>query len=263
MERVKLEDGSFVSYDRYGDGPSLVLVHGAMGDHESTWAVVKGLLSPRFTVFAMDRRGRGETTAPRDRRLEEEFGDVAALIQAVGEPAFVLGHSGGAHCAMGGAAASPALVHKLVLYEPPVVDAVADGALARMEEAAAQGDWDGVVRTFLLEGPKVPQPFVDAARASPFWPPMVADAPATLADIRAFARYDFDASHFRGLTMPVLLLVGSESPRDNYVTDALARVLPNHQIAELKGQGHVAQAMAPQMFVEAVSSFLLGQHMPS
>jgi len=256
MERLRLEDGSFVSYDRYGEGPSLVLVHGAMGDHESTWEAVKGLLSLRFTVYAMDRRGRGETTAPQDRRLEDEFGDVAALIQAAGAPAFLLGHSGGAHCAMGGAAANPALVRKLVLYEPPVIDAVADEVLARMEEAAARGDWDGVVRTFLLEGPKVPQALVDAAQASPVWPPMVADAPATLADIRAFVRYDFDASHFRGLTMPVLLLVGSESPRDNYVTDALARVLPNHEIVELKGQGHVAQAMAPQMFVEAVTSFL-------
>jgi len=203
----------------------------------------------------MDRRGRGETTAPQDRGMEDEFGDVAALIQAVGEPTFVLGHSFGAHCAMGGAAANPNLVSKLVLYEPPQPNAMADDAMAKVEEAAGRGDWDGFVRAFLLEGPKIPQPLVDALQGSPFWPAMVADAPATLSDIRALVRYEFDAARFAALTMPVLLLVGSESPRDNYVTDALAGVLPDRRIAEL--QGHVAQAMAPELFVSTIADFLL------
>jgi pimeloyl-ACP methyl ester carboxylesterase len=157
---------------------------------------------------------------------------------------------------MGGAAANPALVRKLVLYEPPRLGAMPDDVMARIEQAAGQGDWDTFVRTFFLGGIQMPKPLVDRIQASPFWPPIVADAPATLSDFRAFAPYVFDASHFRGLTMPVLLLVGSESPRDYYLTDALAAVLSNHQIVELQGQGHGAQAMAPQMFVETVSKFL-------
>jgi pimeloyl-ACP methyl ester carboxylesterase len=214
-------------------------------------------LSQRFSVYAMDRRGRGETTAPQDRRLEDEFGDVAALIQAVGEPAFVLGHSFGAHCAMGGAAARPDLVSKLVLYEPPSPDRGTADLMEKLEEPASQEDWDRFVRTWLIDVVEIPTQVVDALHASPFWPLMIADAPATLCDARALARYDFDPSRVAGLTMPVLLLLGSESPRDNYVTDALVSVLPNQQIVELQGQGHVAHAMVPQMFVETVSAFLL------
>jgi len=259
MESLKLADGSVVSFERYGSGPPLVLVHGSMNNHETSWEAIKGLLSPRFTVCAMDRRGRGQTTAPKDRGMEEEFGDVAALIEAVGQPAFLLGHSFGAHCAMGGAAVRPELVSKLVLYEPPATDAMTDESLANVEEAAARADWDGFVRTFLLEGPKTPEPMVNMIQASPFWPPMVADGPATLSDIRTLVKYRFDPTRFASLTMPVLLLAGSESPRHNYVTDDLAAVLPNTRVVELQGQGHVAQAMAPQMFVDTVAGFLLGQ----
>jgi pimeloyl-ACP methyl ester carboxylesterase len=259
MESLKLADGSVISFERYGSGPPLVLVHGSMSDHESNWLPVKDLLSPQFTVYAMDRRGRGETTASKDRDMEQEFRDVAALVEAAGQPAFVLGHSFGAHCAMGGAAIRPELVSKLVLYEPPVSDAMTSASLARVEEAAARSDWDGFVRTFLLEGPKIPDPMVNAIQSTPFWPPMVADGPATLSDIRTLVKYRFDPARFASLTMPVLLLVGSESPRDNYVTDTLAAVLPDARIVELQGQGHVAQALAPQMFVDTVAGFLLGQ----
>lgn len=257
MERLTLEDGTFISYERYGEGPPLVLVHGSMADHES-WAAIKGLLIPRFTVYAMDRRGRGDTTAPQDRRMEEEFGDVAALIQAVGDPTFVLGHSFGAHCAMGGAAANPALVRKLVLYEPPSNDSpTTTGRMEKLEEAANQQDWDRFVRTWLIDVIEIPTQVVDALSASPFWPPLIADASATLCDAHALALYEFNPARFAALTMPVLLLVGTESPRGKYVTDALGGVLPDHEIVELQGQAHIAMQLAPQLFVETVSSFLL------
>ncbi len=258
MEQLKLENGTIISYDRYGEGPPLVLVHGSMSDHQSNWEMVKGPLSQRFTVYAMARRGRGQTTATEERRLEDEFGDVTALVEAVGEPTFLMGHSYGAHCAMGGAAAQPSLVSKLVLYEPPRPDALPASVLAELEEAARQGDWDLFFRTFLIHGLKIPPHVVDAIQASPFWAPRIADGPASLSDFRVISRYEFDPARFAALAMPVLLLAGSESPGDNYVTDAIAGVLPDHQIVELQGQGHVAMVMAPDLFVDTVSRFLLG-----
>ncbi len=258
MERLKLEDRTTLSYERYGEGPPLVLVHGSMSDHQSAWEMVKDPLSQRFTVYAMDRRGRGQTTATRERRPEDEFEDVAALIEAIGGAAFLIGHSYGAHCAMGGALAQPSLVSKLVLYEPPLPGVLPASVMAELEEAAGRGDWDLFVRTFVIQGPKIPPHVVDAIQASPFWAPMIADAPASLSDFRALSSYEFEPACFAALTMPVLLLVGSESPRDNYVTDAIASVLPDHQIVELQGQGHIATAMAPDLFVDTVSQFLLG-----
>jgi hypothetical protein len=37
MERMTLGNGVSVSYDKYGAGPYLVLVHGAFSNHRTNW----------------------------------------------------------------------------------------------------------------------------------------------------------------------------------------------------------------------------------
>ena len=43
MERVTAPSGITVSYDRYGQGPPLVLVHGGFSDHLTNWERVRPL----------------------------------------------------------------------------------------------------------------------------------------------------------------------------------------------------------------------------
>jgi pimeloyl-ACP methyl ester carboxylesterase len=79
-------------------------------------------------------------------------------------------------------------------------------------------------------------------------------------DVRALSRYRFDAERWRGLDVPVLLQIRSESPRHFYVTDALAPVLPNARVEVLPGQPHEGMTTAPEMYTEAVTNFLLGSN---
>ncbi|MGC2580017.1 MAG: hypothetical protein WA376_20800, partial [Terrimicrobiaceae bacterium] len=69
--------------------------------------------------------------------------------------------------------------------------------------------------------------------------------------------YEFAAERFRELRVPVMLQIGARSPRDLYVTDALAAVLPDVRIQELPGQAHEGMTTAPKMYAETVSRFLL------
>jgi hypothetical protein len=55
----------------------------------------------------------------------------------------------------------------------------------------------------------------------------------------------------------VVLQIGTESPRDLYITDALAAVLPDVRIQELTSQAHEGMTAAPEMYAEAVSRVLL------
>jgi pimeloyl-ACP methyl ester carboxylesterase len=96
MQRITSPDGVKVSYEKYGAGPCLVLVHGAFSDHRTNWEFVKPLFENQFTVHAIARRGRGETDATRNHSLEDESRDVVSVIRAIGEPVFLLGHSYGA-----------------------------------------------------------------------------------------------------------------------------------------------------------------------
>ncbi len=257
MERIASPTGATISYDKRGSGPPLVLVHGSSSDHETNWAFVMPLLTRRFTVHAVARRGRGETDATEGHGVEDEGRDVAALVEAVGAPVFLLGHSYGAQVALAAAARVPDRVRKLVLYEPPWPGILGEGALARLEGLTGTGDWEGFAAAFFRDVLSVPAGELDELRATELWPPIVADAEASLGDLRALSRYDFRADRFRGLDLPVLLQVGTESPRGLYATDALAAALPDARIEELPGQAHEAMTTAPGPYAEAVSRFLL------
>lgn len=257
MHRIQRPDDVTVSYEKYGTGPALVLVHGAFSDHRTNWEFVKPLLERDFGVYAIARRGRGDTTASDQHSLDDESRDLVAVIASIGEPVFLLGHSYGAHTALAAAAQVPHRVRKLVLYEAAWPAVIGNDILARLERLAQARRWDDFATTFFCDALHVPGDEVDALRATALWPPIVADAEASLRDLRALNRYQFTPDHFRDLHIPVLLQIGSESPRQLYVTDALAAVLPDVRIQTLAGQAHEGMTTAPEMYAAAVSRFLL------
>ena len=258
MNSLVTSAGVTVSYDTYGSGPPLVLVHGAFSDHDTNWEFVKPMLRERFTVYAIARRGRGGTDATEGHTLNDEVHDVVEVIHSIGEPVFLLGHSYGAHCALAAAALEPENVRKLVLYEPAWPSVVSREALTRLESFAATGQWDDLAVAFFRDSLFVPAEEINAQRTTELWPPIIADAPASLGDLRALTAHDFKAERCSGLGCPVLLQIGSESPRDLYVTDALAAVLANARIESLAGQAHEGMTTAPALYAGSVITFLLG-----
>jgi pimeloyl-ACP methyl ester carboxylesterase len=258
MDSVTSSDGATITYERSGSGPPLVLVHGGLGNGLASWFGVKPIFQRSFTVYAIDRRGRRETPETEGRSVELECEDVAAVVLAIGEPVFLVGHSYGAVCAAGAAALVPHSVRKLVLYEPPKGD-VLDAEFEALEEKAAQGDWEGLVYSFLQDILHVPQQELDMLSNSPLFTPLVEDGSATFGDMLALRQYDFEAERYAPLTMPVQFLVGAESPRpEMYSTDALQAVLPDATVTELPGQAHGALVLDPTPTAEKITHFLLG-----
>jgi len=147
QETVTSVDGTPIVYWRSGEGPPLVLVHGASADH-SRWTPVLPAFEQRFTVYAVDRRGRGGSGDSDDYTIEREFEDVAAVVDSLGEPANLLGHSYGALCALE-AALLTRNVRKLVLYEPGINVAGAEiytpglltGSRACWRRETGMGSW--------------------------------------------------------------------------------------------------------------------------
>ena len=77
-------------------------------------------LAERFTVVSIDRRGRGDSGDAERYAVGREAEDIAAVVDAIGEPVHLLGHSYGGVCALEAALLTPNLA-ALTLYEPAIV----------------------------------------------------------------------------------------------------------------------------------------------
>ena len=78
-------DGTTIAYDEVGSGPRLILVDAA-GHYRgfSSFAGLVDRLANDFTVFHVDRRGRGESTDTEPYAVQHEIDDIAALIDRAG-----------------------------------------------------------------------------------------------------------------------------------------------------------------------------------
>jgi 3-oxoadipate enol-lactonase len=101
-----------------GDGPAVVLVHGALCSSED-WRPQTRRLDDRFRVISPDLRGHGRSIAPYESCTIEQFAaDLNELVAALGAaPAVFVGHSLGARVVIEAAATCPREVSGLVLVD--------------------------------------------------------------------------------------------------------------------------------------------------
>jgi pimeloyl-ACP methyl ester carboxylesterase len=261
METVRSIDSTPIAYERSGSGPPLVLVHGAAGDHRR-WDVsgVREALARHHELYAMDRRGRGESGDALEYRLELEFEDVAAVVRSIDGPVDLLGHSYGALCALE-ASLRAENVRRLILYEPPIpLDGrpLADPeVVARVEALVSVGEREEALVVFLRDIAALEPDEIRILKEAPSWPSRVAATHTLPREERATDAYRFDPARFRAMTTPTLLLLGGESdPLYQAATRAVADALPLSRTVVLEGQKHVAMNTAPERFVREVVGFL-------
>jgi pimeloyl-ACP methyl ester carboxylesterase len=254
---VLAPDGTRIAYARSGAGPAVVLVHGAIGDRTS-FRAVEPILAARHTVIAVVRRGRvGSGDSAGAYAIEQEFDDLAAVVDSLGEPVAVVGHSFGATVALG-AALRTVNVRRLVLYEPSPGIRVVDPALvARLDDLLAAGDRETLLAVALAELAEFGPEDIEAYRRSPLWAPRVVAAHTIPRELRAEEAYAPDPAALAALAAPVLYLRGSESPgwaRRGAAT--IRSMVPGSRVAVLDGQGHMATVTAPQLLVDEIERFL-------
>jgi pimeloyl-ACP methyl ester carboxylesterase len=250
-KKVRSADGTQIAFDRWGDGPPVILVEAALHYRDfSSFGGLLPLLSREFTVYAYDRRGRGESTDTTPYAPDREVEDLAALIAEAGRSAHLYGYSSGALLAMR-AAAHGLPIGRMALFEPPLQD---DGAeapesdltteLAELVGAGRNGD--AVERFHRSIG--VPAEFVGSMRSTPEWAKMESIAhtliyDCTISDITTSAL-------LRSIEVPTLVL-DSEGSSDNLTGWAatVASQLPRGSHRSLAGEWHSVpdEVLAPAL----------------
>ena len=251
-----------------GTGPGVVCLH-SNASTSGQWRGLQELLSPTFRVFAPDLYGAGKSPEwPPDRviSLRDEVALIEPVLAMAQPPLALVGHSYGAAVALIAALATPGRIRALALYEPTlfsVLDAdtpppnKADDIRTVVREASRAvdaGDHDAAAERF-----------IDYWMGAGSWGQMPAQRKVPIAaSVASVGRWGHallteptPLEAFRSLRIPVLYMVGKASPAAAHgVARALTKTLPNVELVELDGLGHMAPVTHPEVVNPVIAQFL-------
>ena len=251
-----------------GEGQTVILVHGAIGDLRS-WEAVATKLATRYRVVTYSRRWhyphRGAVDGA-SYTAAIHTADLLGVMRHYGA-AHLVGHSyGAALCALA-ALHQPGLVQSLVLAEPSLfsllqlsdhgkrAEAEAAAASGRIPALLSQGQPERALREFLdiILGPD------GAKRISELGRGVMLDNLSTLMPMLAgmVSESPFTPQHAAGIKPPTLLLGGEQTPAIFRITiEELQKALPDARRVTLPGLSHGLHLENPEPLAEAVSDFL-------
>lgn len=244
---VTSKDGTSISYTAIGSGPALIHIYGAtcFKDFMPIKQDVKSF-AKAFTVYSYDRRGRGTSGDTPPWTVQKEVADIEALIDAIGKPVILYGHSSGAVLALEAALALGDNITKVVIYDASYISDNAEKPdYQKLEDSVASlvkaGSNGKAVRTF-MKGIGMPSVFVSLLPLFPGWKTMKRLAPTILYDI-ALTKETPPLKRLAAISVPVLILAGSKSPKViAKVQNMLAKAIPGNESRQLEGQDHMVGA---------------------
>lgn len=188
-------------YEKTGEGPPLLLLHGNGEDH-TIFDVLTPLLSQTHTVYAIDSRGHGASNPTDEYSYQDMAEDIAQLITALEiEDAALYGFSDGGIIGL-----------LLALHHP--------GLISQLMISGANLNPRGMKRTFLH---KVKQHYKKSGNPLER---MMLEEP------------DIKPSALANIQIPVLVLAGEHDIIKSAHTKLIAEKLPNAQLAIIKGEDH-------------------------
>ncbi|HET7806452.1 MAG TPA: alpha/beta hydrolase [Pseudolabrys sp.] len=244
--------GISLKYFAAGTGEPVVLLHCTAGSGRQ-WAGMVEALRPDFRAIAPDLCGYGGTAhwpGNGTFNLAVEADLVAALLDMLGKPAHIVGHSYGGAVALQFASRHPRYLKTLTLIEPASFHLLRDGddiderAFRQISEVAATvasavncGDYMGGMRRF-----------VDYWGGEGTWATLPASQRPALAARISKVTLDFwgtlndpmRQADLASLRMPTLVVSGGQSPLPTRrICFHLARMIPDVTAETVAGAGHM------------------------
>jgi pimeloyl-ACP methyl ester carboxylesterase len=235
-EFVTAGDGIELAYERLGDGPAIMLVHGFGSSRVQNWKSTGwygGLTDAGFSVVALDCRGHGESSKPHDPAFyghDRMAEDVSVVMQSCDLPdAMVLGYSMGGFIGLRLLASSPGHVRKLAIAgvgENYLEDRITSpGARSMLADALLTPDKDAIT-----------DPRAKMFRAFADQPGK--DRLALAACMRAMSPH-LPLDVLSQLQRPVLVVAGSEDDTAGR-PQPLAAAIPGARAVTIAGRDHMS-----------------------
>ena len=248
-------------------GIPIVLLHATLSLSVQLIGLAR-LLAVRGPVFALDRRGSGESAMPVPRPLDVvvHVADIAALLDAEEiTAALLIGHSFGGVVALEAAARLPGRVCAVIAWEPPfgpLADAETRAGFATLATATGRAYMAGgaaaAAATFLdgVAGDGAWQSLPDRARAF-----IAAQGDGAYVDA---ALGGLDPGGLSRIVAPVTILTSTASePFYGPIARAVVERIPGARLVVLDGLRHTAPITAPEPVAAAILEAIAGAGIPT
>jgi pimeloyl-ACP methyl ester carboxylesterase len=257
MEVVRT-NGLEIAYERLGEGPPLVFVHGGAADGR-VWQPQLAALADEFTVVAWDEPGAGRSSdVPAPFGLPEYAHCLAALIEAIAlGPAHVVGLSWGGTVVQELYRHHPDLVATLIL-----VDTYA-GWKGSLPEEEVRARVEGVHQMLAAPAEEFDPtyPGLFAADPPPEFVPLLEHMAAGVrreslrTEVLVMAAAD-QRDLLPRIAVPTLLIWGEQDVRSPLsVARTFEQAIPGARLVVIPDCGHVSNLEQPELFNEAVREF--------
>lgn len=254
---VTSEDGTRIAYETVGDGQPVLIVLGALNSRKSGTKLAK-LLASRFTAVTYDRRGRGDSSDSASYSPEREVEDIAALIDALGGPVFLYGHSSGAALALAAAVKLHKQVTKLAIYEAPyALDSDARKAAkeyyTELKATLSSGHRGDAVALF-VRSVGVSDKQLEALRQMPMWKGLEKLAPTLVYDSEVLGEgHALPTALLARVRTPTLVMHGGAgSPA---MRDAARAISEGIRKAELRTLARQTHGVSPKVLAPVLEGF--------
>jgi len=255
MSKVISKDGTSIAFEKSGNGPTVIVVDGALCSRAfGPTPKLVPLLDNNFTVVTYDRRGRNESGDTAPYTVEREIEDIEALINEIGDSAYIIGFSSGAALAFR-AAASGLSIKKLAMYEAPYVmnmgghNPPADTA-EQLKQLIATERRSAAVKFFMKDMVGMPGIISAIMSLLPIWKKLKAVAHTIPYDAAIMDGFTIPTALAAKINIPTLVMNGSKSPVSlRNASKKMSEVIPNAQYQILAGQTHDVsmKVIAPEL----------------
>jgi pimeloyl-ACP methyl ester carboxylesterase len=258
--------GLNIAFERAGNGPTVALAHGFVGDARSTWGSQIEALSDQFTVIAWDAPGAGRSTDPPEDFGMDDYADcLAGFLGALRiDRAHLVGLSFGGALVLAafhrhrGLASSLTLVSGYAGWLGSLGMEEAEQRLARSLEASRLAPDEFVAAM----APSMFSPSADRELVAPFLDSVRAFRPS---GFQAMARASYaDQRHVLAeVDVPTLLLYADHDVRAPVlIGQAMHGAMRRSELVVLTGPGHVSAVEAPDDVTRELRRFLRSVESP-
>lgn len=243
---VTSKDGTRIAYETAGNGPTLLIVNGALGHRDLSFArKMRVELAKHFTVIDYDRRGRGESGDEQPYAVAREVEDIAAVLATRTEPVHVMAQSSGAALALE-AAASGVHMASLFAYEPPYMvddpkDRPAADYEATMWRLRNEGKRSEAVAYF-MRTVGMPGFLVAVMRLLPVWKRLEAVAHTLPYDAAVMGDFSLPAKRLAKIKVRTTIAVGGKTtPTLQAGGQAASQAIPGARFRLVPKMSHAIQ----------------------